>query len=124
MPGFTFDGDLTLSIAVRDRKASQDWYADRLGFELMYDAPEIGWCEMRSPVARVSVGFADAETVTPGGPVPVIGVTDIGAARAELEAKGVAFDGETQHIEGLVMLATFHDPDGHAWMLSQNLAGG
>jgi CreA protein len=124
MPKFAFDGDLTLSLGVKDRKAAQDWYGRHLGFELMYDAPEIGWCEMRSPVARVSVGFADAETVTPGGPVPVLGVTDIAAARKELEAAGVAFDGETQHIEGLVKLATFHDPDGHAWMLSQNLNAG
>jgi CreA protein len=54
-------------------------------------------------------------------PVPVLGVTDIVAARSELEAAGVQFDGPTQHIEGRVALATFHDPDGHAWMLSQNL---
>jgi len=120
---FTYNGDLTCSMAVTDRKATSRWYADVLGFELLYDAAEIGWCEMKSPVMNVSVGFSEVESPeVKGGATLVFGVKDIGAARAELEAKNVRFDGETLEIPGLVRLATFYDPDGHKLMLSQSLA--
>jgi CreA protein len=124
MTTIAFDRDLTLSFSVKDRKASADWYGRLLGFELMYDAEEIGWCEMKTPVPGVSAGFADSDAVAHGGCTPVLGVMDIAQARASLEAQGVRFDGETQHIDGLVKLATFYDPDGHSWMLSENLMRG
>ena len=43
-------------------------------------------------------------------------VDDIAAARAELEAKGVEFDGETFDT-GVCHMAFFEDPDGNALML-------
>jgi catechol 2,3-dioxygenase-like lactoylglutathione lyase family enzyme len=43
-------------------------------------------------------------------------VEDIGAARAELEAKGVEFVGETFDT-GVCHMAFFQDPDGNALML-------
>ena len=43
-------------------------------------------------------------------------VEDMEAARAELEAKGVEFDGETFDT-GVCHMAFFHDPDGNALML-------
>jgi catechol 2,3-dioxygenase-like lactoylglutathione lyase family enzyme len=43
-------------------------------------------------------------------------VDDVAAARAELEAKGVDFDGETFDT-GVCHMAFFHDPDGNALML-------
>lgn len=118
------DGELTLSLGVRDRKASAAWYAEHLGFELLYDAPEIGWCEMATSIPHVTIGFAEAEDPTPGGPVPTFGVKDLDAARATLEAAGVRFDGPTVEHAGLVRLSTFYDPDGHALMLAQSLGGG
>ena len=44
-------------------------------------------------------------------------------ARADLEANGVVSDGETQVIPGMVKLAMFHDPDGNAYMLAEDLSG-
>ncbi len=117
-----YNGDLTCSLGVSDRKASIAWYTDVLGFELMYDAEEIGWCELKTPLPGVTVGFSDVENVEAnGGPTLVFGVKDIDAARAELEGKDVRFDGETRTIPDLVRLATFYDPDGHSYMLSQSL---
>ena len=55
------------------------------------------------------------------GTVPTFGVKDIDAARAHLESLGTRFDGDTYEIDGMVKLATFYDPDGNAWMLSQLL---
>jgi len=121
-PSFNYNGDLTCSMAVADRKATSRWYADVLGFVLLYDAAEIGWCEMKSPVANVTVGFSEVESPeVRGGATLVFGVKNVDAARAELEARKVRFDGETLVIPDLVKLATFYDPDGHKLMLSQSL---
>lgn len=121
---FAFDGELTLALGVRDRQASAAWYAEHLGFTLLYDAPEIGWCEMATPIPGVSIGFSEVDEPGPGGPVPTFGVRDADAARARLEAAGVRFNGPAVEHEGLVRLSTFYDPDGHALMLAQNLARG
>ena len=119
-----YNGKLTLAFQARDRKVAADWYARHLGFELMYDSPEIGWCEMATGVANgdVSVGFSEVEEPRPGGPVPTFGVKDLDAARAGLEKAGVRFDGETLVIEGLVKLATFFDPVGNSLMLAESLS--
>ena len=53
--------------------------------------------------------------------MPTFGVNDIDAARAHLESLDTRFDGDTYEIDGMVKLATFYDPDGNAWMLSQLL---
>jgi CreA protein len=116
-----YAGEVTLAFGVRDRKASARWYAEHLGFELLYDAPEIGWCALSTPIAGVVVGFSDVEEPTPGGPVPTFDVDDLDAARARLEAAGVRFDGPVVEHEGLARLSTFFDPDGHALMLAQGL---
>jgi catechol 2,3-dioxygenase-like lactoylglutathione lyase family enzyme len=48
-------------------------------------------------------------------------VTDVAAARVELEAKGVEFDGETLDT-GVCHMAFFRDPDGNALMLHRRYA--
>jgi catechol 2,3-dioxygenase-like lactoylglutathione lyase family enzyme len=48
-------------------------------------------------------------------------VDDMQAARAELEAKGVEFVGETLDT-GVCHMAFFHDPDGNALMLHHRYA--
>jgi catechol 2,3-dioxygenase-like lactoylglutathione lyase family enzyme len=48
-------------------------------------------------------------------------VDDMQAARAELEAKGVEFAGETFDT-GVCHMAFFHDPDGNALMLHHRYA--
>jgi predicted enzyme related to lactoylglutathione lyase len=115
---------LTIAMDVKDRKASTAWYERVLGFRMLYDVPEIGWCELATEVPGVNIGLSDVEKVSAGpGLVPTFGVKDIAAARAKLEAHKVKFDGPTRTYPGMVMLATFFDPDGHALMLFQSLAG-
>ena len=48
--------------------------------------------------------------------VALLHVDDVEAARAELEAKGVEFDGETIET-GVCRMASFKDPDGNALLL-------
>jgi CreA protein len=115
--------EVTLALGVRDRRRSLDWYAEHLGFELLYDAPEIGWCAMATHLPGLVIGFSDVEAPQPGGPVPTFDVQSHDRARARLEAANIRFDGPPVEHDGLVRLSTFYDPDGHALMLAENLVG-
>jgi hypothetical protein len=48
-------------------------------------------------------------------------VDDVAAARAELESRGVAFEGDTID-SGVCHMAFFKDPDGNALMLHHRYA--
>jgi len=121
-----YDGSLTIAMQVKDRKTATEWYGSRLGFELLYDVADIGWCEVATKVAggTVTLGFSEVEQPKVGGPTPVFGVVDLDETRGRLEKDGVRFDGPTQTIPDMVKLATFYDPDGNALMLSQSLTKG
>ena len=121
MPNFSYDDTITLSSEVTNIDATIAWFKEMLGFEETLKVP--GWAEVSSPTAGVTIGFAESETVEggSGGTTPVFGVTDIEAARAELEAKGVRFMGDTIELPGMVKLAPFYDPDGNTYMIAQSL---
>ncbi|WP_170410261.1 VOC family protein [Ruegeria arenilitoris] len=124
MPHVSLKNTITFAISVRDRHASADWYRDMLGFELTHHIDEAGWSEMRTNVDGVTLGLGEQAEPSPGNCVPVYEVGDIATARGALEAAGVAFDGPTETIEGMVSTATFYDPDHNAMMLAQDLTGG
>ena len=118
-----YKGDITLASSVRNLDESIAWFNEILGFELAFRADEAGWAEITTPSGDVTIGLGTNEEVDgTGGTTPVFGVTDIAAARAELEAKGVAFDGDTVEIPGMVKLATFYDPDGNSYMFAESLS--
>lgn len=118
-----FDGGLTCAMQCSDLDRAVAWYQDILGLTELYRVEEMGWCELRSPVARVNVGLSEVEAPeVRGGATLTFGVTDIDRARSRLESREVAFDGETQTIPGMVRLATFYDPDGNKLMLYQDLS--
>lgn len=117
--------ELTCSMGVRDMVASIAWYERVILCELLYRADEIGWCELRTPMAGVNIGLSQVEDVVQGGGATnVFEVEDIVAAKAHLDAERVRQDGEIQHIPGLVRLLTFYDPDGNTFMFSQSEAAG
>ena len=120
----TYDGTLTCPVECSDMGKSIDWYKDMLGFEVIYRLDDMGWCELESPIDNVTIGLGQVETPSPGagGVTLTFGVQDIDKARAELEAKGVRFDGPTQTIPEMVKLATFYDLDGNKLMFSQSLS--
>ena len=119
-----YDGTITLSIPVQDLDASLAWFSDKLGFQEMFKVAEAGWAEVSTPAEGVTIGLNQGAEGTGGGSTPVFGVEDIDAARAELEAKGVPFDGDTIELPGMVKLATFLDPDGNRYMFAQSLMDG
>jgi len=122
--GISFDGGLTCSCSATDLDRTIAWYEKVLGFALIYRRDDIAWCEMKSPVANVNVGFGIKEDGAggPGGAVLTFGVTDIEAAKAELDRHGVRQDGEIMEIPEMVKLLTFFDPDDNALMFYQDLS--
>lgn len=120
MPDFSYDDTITLSANVTDITASLAWFKEMLGFKETFRVP--GWAEVSTPVAGVTIGLRESGAAAGGGnSTPVFGVTDIEAARAELEGKGVRFEGDTVELPGLVKLATFYDPDANSYMFAQSL---
>ena len=113
--------ELTCSMGVRDMTASIAWYERVMLCKLLYRADEIGWCELKTPMAGVNIGLSEVEDVAQGGGATnVFEVADIDAAKAHLDSEGVRQDGDIRHIPGLVKLITFYDPDGNAFMFSQS----
>src|SRR4051794_9493361 len=108
-----------ISVAVSDYDRSLAWYRDVLGFELVYELKEYGWCELKTPFG-FNVGLGQTEKVELGSLVPTFGVADIDAAIAHLREHGVKAE-DWHEIPGMVPLATFYDPDGTSWMLAQAL---
>jgi predicted enzyme related to lactoylglutathione lyase len=118
-----FVGELHCDLRVDDLDLALMWYRETLGFEVIHHIREVGWAELRSPVAGVRVGLTEVERMPApgGGAVLTFGVENVDAARAILEEKGVAFDGKTGQIDGWVRLATLFDPAENALMLYQDL---
>ena len=74
-------------------------------------------------MAKVNVGLSQVEEPGgKGGATLTFGVTDLDAAKAALDAKGVRQDGPIQEIPGMVRLLTFYDPDDNALMFYQDLS--
>ena len=112
-----YDGGLTCSMGVVDLDRSIAFYQDVLGFSLLYRRDDIAWCELETGVARVNVGLGQREQAGgEGGATLTFGVTDIDAAKAELDRQSVRQDGPIRDIPGLVRLLTFYDPDDNALM--------
>lgn len=124
MPSFEYDRTITLSTPVGNLEESIAWFRDMLGFEEVFKVPEAGWAEVSTSADGVSIGLEAGGAAEGRGTTPVFGVVDIDAARSELEAKGVRFEGDTVELPGMVKLATFFDPDGNRFMFAQSLAGG
>lgn len=117
--------EVTASLGVSDLDSAIAWYQDVLGFTLLYRTDEIGWCELRTHIPGVHVGLSEVQAVTQGGGATnVWTVSDIEAAKRELDSHGVRQDGDIQTIPDLVRLLTFYDPDGNAMMLAESLVSG
>jgi catechol 2,3-dioxygenase-like lactoylglutathione lyase family enzyme len=111
-----------VSVPVTDMERSKSFYRDTLGLE---PVDERGFPEYQLG-ENVTVYLLNLEQIgsTFTGPHTAsiaLRVPDVGAARAELEAKGVSFDGETLDT-GVCHMAHFKDPDGNVFMLHRRYA--
>ncbi len=105
-----------VSFLTQDIGRAKQFYGETLGLELESE----GEGDMEFRCGQVTLDVFDPSSIGQSfAPSPAglaLRVADVDAARAELEAKGVQFDGAT--IETSVCKqAWFKDPDGNALML-------
>ena len=105
-----------VSFLTRDIARAKRFYAETLGLEIESE----GESDMEFRCGQVTLDVFDPSSI--GRPFAVspaglaLRVDDVDAARTELEAQGVEFDGETI-VTGVCKQAWFKDPDGNAIML-------
>ena len=105
-----------VSFLTQDLARAKRFYTDVLGLAVESE----GDSDMELTCGQVTLDIFDPSSIgQPFAPSPAglaLRVPDVDAARVELEAKGVEFDGET--IETSVCRqAWFKDPDGNSLML-------
>jgi catechol 2,3-dioxygenase-like lactoylglutathione lyase family enzyme len=110
-----------VSFFTRDLARAKRFYTDVLGFEIESE----GESDLELTCGQVTLDIFDPSSVGQAfAPSPAgiaLRVPDVGAARAELEAKGVEFDGETIET-GVCHMAFFKDPDGNSLLLHRRFA--
>ena len=99
----------SVTLPVKDYAKSAKWYADTLGL------PEIWRMEEQK---GVGFGIGDNSATINlfeerGAPQILIQVERVADARADLERKGIRFEGPTETIDGIGLFAGFRDPDGN-----------
>jgi catechol 2,3-dioxygenase-like lactoylglutathione lyase family enzyme len=105
-----------VSVLTQDIARARSFYSEVLGLELESE----GEHDLEFRCGQVTLDVFDPSSI--GQPFAVspaglaLRVDDVDATRAELEAKGVEFDGETVET-GVCKQAWFKDPDGNALML-------
>jgi predicted enzyme related to lactoylglutathione lyase len=120
---FQFDGNVTFIVSVSDLERAAAFYRETLGLQQVMFSPEFNWAQFESGVPGAFIGMGvNTENLGVSNSSIGFGVRDIEAARAELERRGVTFEGDIMEVPGQVRLATFADPDGNTLMLSQRLA--
>ena len=111
-----------ISVPVTDLERSSRFYGETLGL------PQVGsgtWPEYQLG-ENISVYLLDPTNIGRAFTGPHSGsialrVADVELARAELEGRGVEFEGETFDT-GVCHMAFFRDPDGNALMLHRRYA--
>ncbi len=111
-----------ISVPVTDMERSVAWYRDTLGVP---QTGEGGFPEFKlgdnAFLYLVDPTAVGSTFTAPHSSGIALRVADVAEARAELEAKGVVFEGET-YDTGVCHMALFADPDGNALMLHRRYA--
>ena len=110
-----------IAVQTQDAAASKRFYVETLGLPHDRDTPA-GFEVFAGQVCLSVWNPAGAGIEFAPNPAHLaLNVGDVAAGRAELEAKGVVFDGETLDT-GVCHMAFFRDPDGNALMLHRRYA--
>jgi catechol 2,3-dioxygenase-like lactoylglutathione lyase family enzyme len=110
-----------VSFLTQDIARAKQFYSGALGLEIETE----GDSDMEFRAGQVTLDIFDPSSVgQPFAPSPAgiaLRVPDVAATRAELEARGVEFDGETIDT-GVCHMAFFKDPDGNSLLLHRRYA--
>ena len=110
----------TIGVPSRDGKRSRQFYVETLGLR----PDERSWNEFWIGETCFAIWYPEqfgGEFAPQKNSIALLRVEDVEAARAELEAKGVAFVGETLDT-GVCHMASFLDPDGNELTLHRHYA--
>ena len=115
-----------VSIATRDLTAARKFYGEVLGLPFGKQWGKDNPAGAEYETGDVTLALMDSERLgipfeTPNTHPIALHVDDVQAARAELESRGVEFQGETID-SGVCHMAYFTDPDGNALMLHHRYA--
>jgi catechol 2,3-dioxygenase-like lactoylglutathione lyase family enzyme len=112
-----------VTVFVSDYPAAQKFYGELLGLEHSVDYEKIpaGEYETGSLTLQVLDAASVGQEFKPSGSPIALHVEDVEAARADLESKGVEFQGETVD-SGVCHMAFFRDPDGNVLMFHNRYA--
>ena len=109
-----------VSVLTQDPQRAKSFYVDRLGLEVETE----GESDMELRCGQVTLDVFDPSSIgQPFAPSPAgvaLRVADVDAVRAELEAQGVVFEGDTI-VTDVCKQAWFKDPDGNALMLHRRI---
>ena len=111
-----------VSVPVTNLERSAAFYRDTVGLEQIGHGawPEFQLGENVS-LYLIDMKRVGSEFTAPHSAHIALRVPDVHEARAELEAKGIAFDGETRD-SSVCHMAFFRDPDGNSLMLHRRYA--
>jgi predicted enzyme related to lactoylglutathione lyase len=110
----------TVGVPSRDGKRSRQFYVETLGLR----PDERSWNEFWIGETCFAIWYPEqfgGEFAPQKNSIALLRVEDVEAARAELEAKGVEFVGETLDT-GVCHMASFVDPDGNQLTLHRRYA--
>jgi predicted enzyme related to lactoylglutathione lyase len=109
--------------STQDLDKAMDFYGTKLGLPRSVHVPERNYAEFET--GNVTLSILDGERMGIGHNVSrtpmALNVDDVAAARAQLEERGVEFQGEILDT-GVCHMALFADPDGNALMLHHRYA--
>jgi len=111
-----------VSVPVTDLERSTAFYRDTLGLEQIGEGmwPEFQLGENVSLYLLDPTNIEQSFTAPHTSPI-ALRVADVEETRRELEAKGIAFAGDTFD-SGVCHMAHFSDPDGNVFMLHRRYA--
>jgi len=105
-----------VSFLTQDVPRAKQFYSEVIGLEVETESES----DMEFRAGQVTLDIFDPSSIgQPFAPSPAgmaLRVPDVDATRAELESKGVVFDGETIQTS-VCRMAFFKDPDGNALIL-------
>jgi predicted enzyme related to lactoylglutathione lyase len=112
-----------VGVPTRDLDAAVEFYGNALALARSVYIPERNYAEFETGNLTLSVYNAEKMGLEHhASPNPIaLHVEDVAQARAELEARGVSFAGDTLDT-GVCHMAFFSDPDGNAAMLHHRYA--
>jgi catechol 2,3-dioxygenase-like lactoylglutathione lyase family enzyme len=111
-----------VAVPVSDVDRAKDFYVRGAGFHLDHDhrvSDEIRFVQLTPPGSACSIAIGTGVVQTPPGAAQGLQlvVPDVEAARAELQARGVAVTEVQRFPWGAFVF--FNDPDGNGWAVQE-----